>query len=249
MHDTLEYFEHDPIHRRFHHDELTFRAVYAFTENFVLPLSHDEVVHGKGSLLGQDAGRRVAEVRQPAAALRLQVRAAGQEAAVHGRRDRASGASGTTTASLDWHLLDQPAHAGVARWVARPQPRCYRDEPALHELDSEPAGFEWVERRRPRRRACSRSCGAAAGGAPVLVRRRTSRRCRAATIASACRAGGRWRELAEQRRRATTAASGVGNLGGVERAARAGPRPLVVGRADAAAAVGVLVLHRSRRAA
>ena len=78
----------DPVHRKYHHNQLTFRVLYAFTENYVLPLSHDEVVHGKGSLISQDAGRRLAEVRQPAAAVRLPVDAAGQEAAVHGRRVR-----------------------------------------------------------------------------------------------------------------------------------------------------------------
>ena len=89
MHDTLAYFAQDPMHRRYHHDELTFALVYACTENFILPLSHDEVVHGKGSLLGEDARRRVAAIRQPAPALRLHVGASGQEAPVHGRRARA----------------------------------------------------------------------------------------------------------------------------------------------------------------
>ncbi len=88
MHDTLAYFSQDPIHRRYHHNQLTFRMLYGFTENFVLPLSHDEVVHGKGSLIGKMPGRRVAEVRQPAPAVRIHVRAAGQEDAVHGRRIR-----------------------------------------------------------------------------------------------------------------------------------------------------------------
>ena len=90
MHDTLKYFALDPIHRKYHHNQLTFRMLYGFTENFVLPLSHDEVVHGKGSLIGENAWRRVAEVRQPALALRLHVRPAGQETALHGRRIRPS---------------------------------------------------------------------------------------------------------------------------------------------------------------
>ena len=89
MHDTLAYFHEDPIGRRYHHHKLTFRGMYFWSENYVLPLSHDEVVHGKGSLIGEDARRRVAAVRQPAPAVRLYVGAAGQEAAVSGRRNRA----------------------------------------------------------------------------------------------------------------------------------------------------------------
>ena len=85
MHDTLAYFQHDPVHRRWHHGQLTFRGVYAFTENFLLPLSHDEVVYGKGSLYGKMPGDPLAEAGQPAAAVRLHVRHPRQEAAVHGR--------------------------------------------------------------------------------------------------------------------------------------------------------------------
>ena len=85
MHDTLGYFQRDPVYRSYHHHELTFSLLYAFTENFILPLSHDEVVHGKGSLYEQDGGRPLAEAREPACAVRLHVGAPGQEAAVHGR--------------------------------------------------------------------------------------------------------------------------------------------------------------------
>ena len=85
MHDTLQYLRREPIHRRYHHGELTFRQVYAYSENFVLPLSHDEVVHGKGSLLGKMPGDALAAVRQPAPAVRLPMGADRQEAPVHGR--------------------------------------------------------------------------------------------------------------------------------------------------------------------
>ena len=88
MHDTLEYMRRDPVHRKYHHDQLTFRQLYAFHENFVLPLSHDEVVHGKGSLLDKMPGDEWQTLRQPAAPAVVHVGAAGQEAAVHGRRDR-----------------------------------------------------------------------------------------------------------------------------------------------------------------
>ena len=88
MHDTLEYFSLDPIHRRYHHRDLTFGMLYAWSENFVLPLSHDEVVHGKRSLLSKMPGDRWQQVRQPARAVRLHVGAAGQEDALHGQRVR-----------------------------------------------------------------------------------------------------------------------------------------------------------------
>ena len=97
MHDTLEYMRQDPVFRKFHHDQITFRAVYAFSENFVLPLSHDEVVYGKGSLLAKmpgDAWQKFANLRL---LLGYMYRPAGQEAAVHGRANSASGTNGTTT--------------------------------------------------------------------------------------------------------------------------------------------------------
>ena len=88
MHDTLAYFSLDPVHRRFHHDQLTFAMLYEYSEHFIMPLSHDEVVHMKGSLAHEDARRRLAEARQPATAARVHVHATGQEAPVHGHRDR-----------------------------------------------------------------------------------------------------------------------------------------------------------------
>jgi 1,4-alpha-glucan branching enzyme len=143
MHDTLAYLEREPVHRRFHQDELTFRAVYAFTENFLLPLSHDEVVHGKGSLLGKMPGDRwqqLANVRllfgyqhaQPGKKLLFM----GDELAQPGEWDH--------DGQVWWDLEGDPAHAGVQRWVADLN-RLHVDEPALHELDVDPAGFEWVD--------------------------------------------------------------------------------------------------------
>ena len=117
MHDTLDYFGHDPIHRRYHHHELTFRGLYAFTENYVLPLSHDEVVHGKRLAARAHARERVADARQPARALRLHVRRAGQEAPLHGRRARPVGASGTTSrASTGTCSSGRSTRASAAGW-------------------------------------------------------------------------------------------------------------------------------------
>jgi 1,4-alpha-glucan branching enzyme len=143
MHDTLKYLAHDPIHRRYHHHQLTFRMLYSFTENFVLPLSHDEVVHGKGSLLARMPG----DGWQKFANLRLLF---GYQYAQPGKKllfmggEFAQGREWSHESSLDWHLLGTPWHAGVQRWVADLN-RLYRSEPALHELDFDPAGFEWVD--------------------------------------------------------------------------------------------------------
>jgi 1,4-alpha-glucan branching enzyme len=143
MHDSLHYLALDPVHRKFHHGELTFRMMYAFAENFVLPLSHDEVVHGKGSLLGKMPG----DDWQKRAGLRLLL---GYQYTQPGKKLLFMGGElgqwreWNHDASLDWHLLDDPAHAGLQRWV-RDLNTLYRGEPALHELDCEPPGFEWID--------------------------------------------------------------------------------------------------------
>jgi 1,4-alpha-glucan branching enzyme len=142
MNDTLRYMGEDPVHRRYHHDKLTFGLAYAFSENFMLPLSHDEVVHGKGSILGRmpgDAWQRFANLRayygfmwgHPGKKLLFMGCEFGQE-------DEWS-----VDRSLDWHLLDNPQHAGVQRLV-RDLNAVQRHYPALHQLDFEPRGFEWI---------------------------------------------------------------------------------------------------------
>jgi 1,4-alpha-glucan branching enzyme len=142
MHDTLQYLSRDAVHRRFHHGEITFRAVYAFSENFVLPLSHDEVVHGKGSLLGKMPG----DDWQRFATLRLLY---GYQFAQPGKKLLFMGAELATwrewdhEAGLDWGLLEHAPHAGVRRWVADLN-ALYRSRPALHRGDADPAGFAWV---------------------------------------------------------------------------------------------------------
>jgi 1,4-alpha-glucan branching enzyme len=142
MHDTLNYISKDPIHRKHHHGDIVFGLHYAFSENFVLPLSHDEVVHGKGSILGRmpgDQWQRFASLRtyygfmfgHPGKKLLFMGAEIGQER--EWNHDR----------SLDWHLLEQPLHRGVQTLI-RDLNHLYRSRRALHELDCDAAGFEWL---------------------------------------------------------------------------------------------------------
>jgi len=142
MHDTLKYIGKDPVHRKYHHGDILFGLHYAFSENFILPLSHDEVVHGKRSILGRMPGddwQRFANLRayygfmfaHPGKKLMFMGCEFGQE---H---------EWSHDHSLDWHLLSQPKHAGVQALI-RDLNRLYRATPALHELDCEAGGFEWI---------------------------------------------------------------------------------------------------------
>jgi len=143
MHDTLGYFQEDPIHRRYHHHELTFSLMYAFSENFILPLSHDEMVHGKGSLLAKMAGdpwQKLANLR----ALYAYMWAHPGKKLLFMGAELAQEREWSHERSLDWHLLERPEHAGIQALV-RELNRVYRDEPALWELDADPAGFAWLE--------------------------------------------------------------------------------------------------------
>jgi len=143
MHDTLLYMSKDPVHRQYHHNNLTFRMLYAYHENFILPLSHDEVVHGKRALLDKmpgDLWQKFGNLRllygymfgQPAKKLLFMGAEFGQWS------------EWSHDHSLDWHLALHAPHAGMMRWVGDLN-RLYRAEPALHELDEDPAGFEWVD--------------------------------------------------------------------------------------------------------
>ncbi|MDX6769383.1 MAG: 1,4-alpha-glucan branching protein GlgB [Elusimicrobiota bacterium] len=143
MHDTLKYFRKDPVHRKYHQNDVTFRAIYQFHENFVMPLSHDEVVHGKGSLLEPMPGddwRKFAGLRQLYA---WQWALPGKKLLFMGG-ELAQRREWSHESSLDWHLLEHESHKGVMRWVERLN-RVYRSERALHELDCDPAGFEWID--------------------------------------------------------------------------------------------------------
>ncbi|HET9820906.1 MAG TPA: 1,4-alpha-glucan branching protein GlgB [Burkholderiaceae bacterium] len=143
MHDTLQYMKEDPVHRRWHHDRMTFGLVYAFSENFVLPLSHDEVVHGKGSILGRmpgDEWQRFANLR---AYYAFMWGHPGKKLLFMGQ-EFAQGTEWNHDLELPWGLLQAPAHAGVQALV-RDLNRLHRERPALHRLDCEGAGFEWID--------------------------------------------------------------------------------------------------------
>jgi 1,4-alpha-glucan branching enzyme len=211
MHDTLQYFSHDPIHRKFHHNQLTFRMLYGFTENFVLPLSHDEVVHGKGSLIGKmpgDEWQRFANLRllfgymfgQPGKKLLFMGDEFGQV------REWAH------DSSLEWDVLQYPVHHGMRNWVEQLN-RVYRAEPALHELDTDPKGFEWID------------CNDNAASTLSLLRKGSSSREKIVTVYNftpvprlnyrlGVPSGGYWRELLNSDGK-EYGGSGMGNLGGV----------------------------------
>jgi 1,4-alpha-glucan branching enzyme len=212
MHDTLEYMRQDPLFRQYHHHGLTFRMLYAFTENFILPLSHDEVVHGKGSLIGKmpgDEWQRFANFRlllgwmfaQPGKKLLFMGNEFGQVR--EWQHDE----------SLEWHVLQYPNHAGAQRWVADLN-RCYRTVAALHELDADPAGFEWID------------ANNAPQSALTFLRRGRSQKGQMLIVANftpvphqdyrvGVPVGGFWRELLNSDARDYWG-SGVGNGGGVE---------------------------------
>ena len=234
MHDTLSYFSEDPIHRRYHHNQLTFRMLYGFTENFVLPLSHDEVVHGKGSLIGKMPG----DEWQKFANLRLLF---GYMYAQPGKKMLFMGCEfgqvreWAHDTSLEWHVLQYPVHRGVQNWVAQLN-QVYREQPALHQLDTDPAGFEWVD------------CNDTAASVISLLRKSRSP---ADEIVIVCNftpvprygyrvgvpTGGFWRELLNSDAQ-EYGGSGMGNLGGVHADAHAHARPSLLGELDPASALG-----------
>lgn len=143
MHDTLGYMARDSIHRSYHHNQLTFRMMYAYNENFVLPLSHDEVVHGKGSLIGRMSG----DEWQRFANLRLLL---GYMFTMPGKKllfmggELAQWKEWNHDAELDWYLLEHPMHASVQTWVSDLN-RMYRQEPAAHTFDFAARGFQWID--------------------------------------------------------------------------------------------------------
>jgi 1,4-alpha-glucan branching enzyme len=218
MHDTLSYFGKDPIHRRYHHNEMTFRGLYMWTENFVLPLSHDEVVYGKGSLLGKmpgDRWQKLANLRllfawmfaQPGKKLLFM----GAELAQEREWDHES--------SLDWQLENEPDHAAAGRWLADLN-RLYREEPALHQRDCVAGGFVWIDANDADSSVFALLRQGEAGTVPIVAVFNCTPRPRA-NYRIGVPGGGFWREILNSDAR-HYGGSGQGNLGGVE----ASPLPL-----------------------
>ncbi|MGI8677507.1 MAG: 1,4-alpha-glucan branching protein GlgB [Jatrophihabitans sp.] len=143
MHDTLSYLAHDPIHRQYHHNELTFSMMYAYSENFVLPLSHDEVVHGKGTLLNKISGDRWQQMATLRAMYAYMWAHPGKQLLFMGQ-EFAQSREWSEGRSLDWELLEDPGHRGVGRLITDLN-RTYRDVPALWSRDTTEDGFHWID--------------------------------------------------------------------------------------------------------
>jgi 1,4-alpha-glucan branching enzyme len=217
MHDTLDYMSHDPVYRHYHHDQLMFSIWYAFSENFMLPFSHDEVVYGKRSLLGRmpgDEWGRFANLRalygymwsHPGKKLLFMGSEFGQHQEWSHER------------SLDWNLLDNEAHAGMLAWV-RDLNTLYRSEPALHGNDFSPAGFRWVAAHDSANSVIAFLRFAAESDDPLLIVCNFTPLPRHNYRLGVPRKG-RWKELLNSDAR-VYGGSGQGNLGAVE----AGPIP------------------------
>ncbi|RWO12839.1 MAG: 1,4-alpha-glucan branching protein GlgB [Mesorhizobium sp.] len=217
MHDTLEYFSKEPIFRKHHHGDITFGLVYAFSENFVLPLSHDEVVHGKGTLLGKMAGDDWQKFATLRAYYAFMWGYPGKKLLFMGQ-EFAQRREWSEARALDWNLLDQPAHRGVWQTV-RDLNYLYRSRPALHARDCEPEGFSWliVDDSANSVFAWLRS---APGGAPVAVISNFTPVPRDNYRVPLPMAG-RWREIINTDA-ADYGGSGKGNGGAVEARAEAG---------------------------
>ncbi|MFZ1547682.1 MAG: 1,4-alpha-glucan branching protein GlgB [Candidatus Nitrotoga sp.] len=212
MHDTLKYFQQDPLFRKYYHEKLTFSIWYAFTENFVLPMSHDEVVHGKGSLIGKMPGnewQQFANLRllyghmwgHPGKKLLFMGGEFGQ------RREWQH------DESLEWHVLQYPLHAGLQRWMSDLN-RCYRSEPALYEKDFSGDGFSWVDFHNWEESVITFLRHGRNPEDSVLVVCNFTPTTRNNYIVGVPR-GGYWREILNSN--ATIyGGSGVGNMGGVE---------------------------------
>ena len=212
MNDTLSYMSEDPVHRKYHHHKMTFGIQYAFTENFVLPLSHDEVVHGKGSILDKMPGGGADKFSNLRAYYGFMWGHPGKKLLFMGN-EFAQGVEWNHDASLDWHLLENGQHRGIQNLV-RDLNALYREMPALYELDCRQEGFEWIEENAADESMYAWIRKGREGAAPVLVV------CNFTPVERVARrigvpASGRWIE------RLNTdseyyGGGGIGNLGAVE---------------------------------
>jgi 1,4-alpha-glucan branching enzyme len=211
MHDTLDYLKREPIHRRHHHNELTFGLLYAFSENFVLPLSHDEVVHGKGSLLNKMAGDRWQKFANLRAYYAFMWGYPGKKLLFMGQ-EFAPWSEWSEARSLDWHLLEDASHKGMQSLV-RDLNHAYRANPALHARDCEAEGFEWliVDDRENSVFAWARHSGE---GAPIVVVVSNFTPVPRSGYSLPLPKGGRWREIINTDA-GTYGGSGMGNMGAV----------------------------------
>ncbi|NUT58263.1 MAG: 1,4-alpha-glucan branching protein GlgB, partial [Agromyces sp.] len=211
MHDTLQYIEKDPMYRSYHHHDLTFSFLYAFSEHFILPISHDEVVHGKGSLLRKMPGDHWQQLANVRAYLSYMWAHPGKQLLFMGQ-EFGQLSEWSEERGLDWWILDQPTHKQLAEFVGALN-RTYREQPALWQLDDDSSGFEWVEG------------GAASENVIAFLRYDRDGRPLLCAVNFAGRPhegfrlglpkAGRWRELLNSDA-AEFGGSGVGNLGGVE---------------------------------
>jgi 1,4-alpha-glucan branching enzyme len=214
MHDTLRYMTYDPVFRQYHHNDLTFRQIYAGSENFVLPLSHDEVVHMKGSLLSKmpgDEWQRFANLRVLFGYMWAQT---GKKLLFMGG-EFGQWREWNHDGQLDWDLLQLPLHQGLQRWVSDLN-RVYRSEHALHELDADPAGFEWIDANDSANSVVTFLRMASSNGDIVLAACNFTPIPRENYLVGVPR-GGWWNELLSSDA-AEYGGTGWGNLGGVEAA-------------------------------
>ena len=210
MHDSLGYMEHEPIHRSWHHGEMTFSLVYAWSENFVLPISHDEVVHGKGSLLRKMPGDRWQQLANLRAYLAYMWAHPGKQLLFMGI-EIGQESEWAEARELDWWLLEHPEHHGVHSLV-RDLNRVYRDTPALWSNDGDPAAFEWLDANDAGRTVFSFQRRAANGDALVCVANFAAQPHHDYRLALP--AAGEWEEVVNTDAESYTG-SGVGNLGTV----------------------------------
>jgi 1,4-alpha-glucan branching enzyme len=211
MHDSLDYMSHEPVYRQYHHGKLTFSLVYAWSEQYVLPISHDEVVHGKGSLLRKMPGDRWQQLANLRAYLAYMWAHPGKQLLFMGS-ELAQEAEWSESHGLDWWLLDMPDHRGVQTLV-RDLNGLYTSHPALWEIDHDPAGFEWIDANDAGGNVLSFMRHGRDGQTLVCVTNFSAMPHEAYRLGLP--AAGRWREVLNTDSEAYTG-SGVGNLGAVE---------------------------------